>query len=191
MSNKAPHEDTFYIEGMLKNDPFIVNRIYKEFYPGIRRMVTSNSGSADRAWDVFQDALVVIFKMAQSPDFVLTCPFYSLLYPVSKKVWLKELSKKSRSEVTIQEEDGYIDEANVENAIHQMERHTLYQEKFSLLGEKCRELMKLVFEKKRMREITQILNYKNEQTTKQQHYKCKQKLIQLVRKDPRFDELTV
>jgi len=52
-------------------------------------------------------------------------------------------------------------------------------------------LMKLVFEKKKMREITQILNYKNEQTTKQQHYKCKQKLIGLVRKDPRFDELTV
>lgn len=191
MRDKAPHEDTFYVEGMLKNDPFIVNRIYKEFYPGIRRMVTSNSGSADRAWDVFQDALVVMFKMAQSPDFVLTCPFYNLLYPISKKVWLKELSKKSRSEVTIQEEDGYIDEANVEDAIHQMERHTLYQEKFALLGEKCRALMKLVFEKKKMREITQILDYKNEQTTKQQHYKCKQKLIGLVRKDPRFDELTV
>lgn len=189
MSNKTSHEDTFYVEGMLKNDPFIVNRIYKEFYPGIRRMVTSNSGNADRAWDVFQDTLVVIFKMAQSPDFVLTCPFYNLLYPISKRVWLKELSKKSRSEVTIQDEDGYIDETNVEETIHQMERHALYKEKFVLLGEKCQALMKLVFDKKKMREIAVLLNHKNAHTTRQQHYKCRKKLTNLIQQDPKYKEL--
>jgi len=189
MSNKTPHDDPFYVKGLLNDDPFIINQMYKEFYPKIKRMVTSNSGNADDAWDVFQESLIVIYKKAHNPDFVLTCPFYNYLYPVSKHIWLKKLKINSRTKVTIQDEDGYTDEANIENVIHETERQALYKEKFVLLGEKCQALMKLVFEKKKMREITQILNYKNEQTTKQQHYKCKQKLISLIRKDPRFKEL--
>jgi len=111
MKDKTAHEESFYIEGMLKNDPFISKRIYEEFYPKIKRMVTSNSGGGDDAWDVFQDALIIIYKKAQSPDFMLTCPFYNFLYPISKHIWLKKLNKKSRTEVTIQDDNGYIDEA--------------------------------------------------------------------------------
>jgi len=188
MSDKIPHEETFYIEGMLKNDPFIGNRMYDEFYPKIRRMVTSNSGNADDAWDVFQDAMIVIYKRALSPDFVLTCPFYNFLYPICKNVWLRKLNKKSRTEVTIKDDNEYIDEANIEEVIHQAERHALYKEKFALLGEKCQQLMQLALNKKKMREIAQILNYSNEQTAKQQHYKCKKRLISFIREDIRYAE---
>lgn len=189
MGDKVPHEETSYIEGMLKNDPFVSKRIYDEFYPKIKRMVTSNSGDADDAWDVFQDAMLVIYKKALSPDFVLTCPFYYFLYPICKHIWLRKLNNKWNDKVTIQDEDGYIDEANIEEVIHQTERHALYKEKFVLLGEKCQQLMQLVFNKKKMREIAVILNYNNENTAKQQHYKCKKKLIALVRADIRFTEL--
>ncbi len=186
MKDKTPHEESLFIEGMLKDDRFVVNRIYKEFYPRIKRLVTSNSGSADEAWDVFQDALIVIYKRAQSPDFVLTCPFYNFLYPISKHIWLRKLNKKSRQEVTIEDDEGYIDEANIENVIHETERHALYKEKFALLGEKCQALMKLVFDKKKMREIAKLLNYKSEQSAKQQHYKCKKRLTNLIQEDPRY-----
>jgi len=189
MSDKIPHKESFYIEGILNDDRFVVKRIYDEFFPKIKRMVTANSGNADDAWDVFQDALVVIYKKALKPDFILTCPFYNFLYPICKNLWLRKLNKKSRTEVTIQDEDGYVDEVNIEDVIHQTERHALYKEKFALLGEKCQQLMQLVFNKKKMREIAKILNYNNEQTTKQQHYKCKKKLIKFVREDGRFDEL--
>ena len=189
MSDKVPHKESFYIEALLKNDPFVSKRMYDEFYPKIRRMVTANSGNADDAWDVFQDAMVIIYKRALKPDFVLTCPFYNFLYPICRFVWLRKLNKKSRKEVTIQDEDGFIDEANIEDVIHQTERHALYKEKFVLLGEKCQQLMQLVFNKKKMREIAQILNYNNENTAKQQHYKCKKKLMALVRADIRFTEL--
>ncbi len=191
MSDKVPHEDTFYIkEGLLKNDPFVNKRMYDEFYPKIKRMVTANSGNADDAWDVFQEAMIIIYKRALKPDFMLTCPFYNFLYPICRFVWLRKLDeRKRRPKVTIQDEDGYIDEANIEDVIHQTERHALYKEKFALLGEKCRQIMQLVFNKKKMREIAVILNYNNEQTAKQQHYKCKKKLIALVREDIRFTEL--
>ncbi len=190
MSDKVPHEESFYIKGLLDDDRFVVKRLYDEFYPKIKRMVTSNSGNADDASDVFQEALVTIYKRAQSADFVLTSPFYYFLYGVCRNIWMRELDKrKRRPKVTIQDEDGYTDDTNIEDVIHQMDRHALYKEKFAQLGEKCRQLMQLVFNKKKMREIAKILNYNNEQTTKQQHYKCKKKLIALVRADIRFTEL--
>lgn len=189
MSDKVPHKESFYIEAMLKNDPFVCKRMYDEFYPKIRRMVTANSGNADDAWDVFQDALVIIYKRALKPDFVLTCPFYNFLYPICRFVWLRKLNNKSRKEVTIQDEDGFIDEANIEDVIHQTARQTLFKEKFVLLGEKCQQLIQLALQKKKMREIAVLLNYNNEKTARQQHFKCKKKLAELVRQDARFVEL--
>jgi len=190
MNDKAPHEESFYLEAMLKNDPFVTKRIYKEFYPRIKRMVTSNSGNADDAWDVFQDAMVVVYKRALNPDFVLTCPFYYFLRGISWNIWLRELRGRGlRPKVTFEDDDEYIDEANVEDAIHQMERHALYKEKFAELSEKCQRLIQLVFQKKKMREIAVLLNHKNAHTTRQQHFKCRKKLKELVQKDARFVEL--
>ncbi len=189
MEQKKAHKESFYIEGMLKDDPFIGREIYDKFYPKIERLVTLNSGGKTDARDVFQDALVVIYKKALKPDFILTCPFYNFLYPICKYIWLKKLTKKSRSEVTIQDDAGFIDEANIETVIHETERHRLYREKFAQLGEKCQAIINLVFEKKKMREIAELLGYNNEKTAKQQHYKCKQKLIKLVREDVRFSEM--
>jgi len=190
MSDKVPHEESFYIKGLLDDDRFVVKRLYDEFYPKIKRMVTSNSGNSDDASDVFQEALVTIYKKAQSPTFVLTSPFYYFLYKVCWHIWMRELDgKKRRPKVTIQDEDGYTDDTNIEDVIHQMDRHALYKDKFAQISEKCRQLMQLVFNKKKMREIAVILNYNNEQTAKQQHYKCKKKLIALVRADIRFTEL--
>jgi len=189
MSDKVPHKESFYIEAMLKNNGFVGKRMYDEFFPKIRRMVTTNSGNADDARDVFQDAMVIIYKNALKPDFVLTCPFYNFLYPICKFVWLRKLNEKSRKEVTIQDEDGFIVEENIEDVIHQASRHKLFKEKFVLLGEKCQQVIQLALQKKKMREIAVLLNYKNEQTARQQHFKCKKQLIALVQQDARFAEL--
>ncbi len=188
--DKKAHEESYYIKGLLENDRKICQEIYDKYYAKIQSMVISNSGSKEAAKDVFQDALIIIYKKGLKPEFILTCPFYNFLYPISKHIWLKKLNKKSRSEVTIEDDGGFIDEANIEDVIHETERHALYREKFALLGDKCRALMSLVFEKKKMREIAEILEYNNEKTTKQQHYKCKQRLIKLVREDSRFNEIT-
>lgn len=151
-------------------------------------MVTSNSGTETDAHDVFQEALIVIYKRAQSPDFVLTCPFYNFLYPVCKFIWLRKLNNPRRKWVTIEDENGYMDEANIEDVIHQTERHAFFKEKFEEIGEKCRQLIQLVLQKKKMREIAVLLGHKNEQTTKQQHYKCKKRLKSLIQEDPRYLE---
>lgn len=190
MSDKVPHEESFYIEAMLKNDPFVTKRIYDEFYPKIRRMVTINSGNTDDAWDVFQEAIIVIYKRALDPNFVLTSPFYFFFYKVCWHIWMKEL--KSRGlfpKVTIENEDGYIDETNIEEVIRQMERYALYEEKFALLGEQCQKLIKLALQKTKMREIAVLLNYKNEHTTRQQHFKCKKRLTNSIQEDPRYKDL--
>ena len=188
--NKTAHKESYYIDALLNNNRIIVKEIYDKFYPKIKRMVELNNGSPDDAKDVFQDALVEIYKKKKlKSDFVLTCPFYYFLYPICKNIWRRELKKKYRKEVTIKDPDGYIDEANIDDIIHQTERHALYKEKFALLSEKCQQLIQHVFSKKKMREIADLIGNKNEQTTKQGHYRCKKRLIELVTADDRFNEL--
>lgn len=187
--DKKPHKESYYIEGLLKDDRKISKEIYDKYYARIERLVTSNSGNKDEALDVFQDALVVVYKNGLKPGFVLTSSFYSYLYGISRNLWKKELEKrKNGGKVTIQDEEEYKSDVDIEKAIHEAEKYELYKEKFALLGEKCQSIMKLVFQKKKMKEIAEKLGYNNDKTAKQQHYKCKQKLIKLIRDDSRFDD---
>lgn len=187
---KVPHEESYYIEALLGNNTFVINKLYEKYYPKIKGMVTANSGNADDAWDVFQNAMATIYKRAKSPDFVLTSPFYYFLYKVCWHIWMRELARrKKRPKVTIEDDNGFIDDVNIDDVIHQMERYALYKEKFAQLSEKCQQIIELKLQRIKMKEIAQTMNYNGASTAKQQHYKCKQRLIKLIEEDSKFDDL--
>ena len=87
-------QDQNLLEGLLKGDPAAVNQLYKRHFPGIVKMVTSNSGSEEDAQDLFQDAVMVIFEKARSNKLSLTSSLYTYLYAICRNLWLKKLRKK-------------------------------------------------------------------------------------------------
>jgi len=146
-----------------------INGLYEILSP-VKKYILANSGSKDDAKDIFQDALVVLYKNAQSENFTLTVPLKTYLLAIVKNLWRQELRRKNKTPMTT--EPAEIPEI----IINQEKDVDLAMAAFNLLGEKCKQLLILFyFEKKTYKELASFLAFGDERTAKNQKYRCLQK----------------
>ena len=50
------------LEGIRQHNTDVLKFIYRSYYPQIQHLVVTNSGNDDDAQDIYQDALIVIYK---------------------------------------------------------------------------------------------------------------------------------
>ena len=138
--------------------------------PSVKKYITANSGTTDDAKDIFQDALVILYKKAQTENFTLSVPLKTYLQAIVKNLWLQELRR--RNKMPFDPEPSDI----VDVAPEEEKDFNLATAAFNLLGEKCRQLLILFyFKKKSFREIASALAFGDEKTAKNQKYRCLQK----------------
>ena len=104
MNTTSTDKNTIYIEGIIKNDFAVLQKIYEESLPEVIKYVKRNSGTIDDAKDVFQEGIMVLFKKAKEDRLILTTSFHNFLFMVCKRIWLKKLTKKGKKEVPFEDE---------------------------------------------------------------------------------------
>ncbi|GAL60916.1 RNA polymerase sigma factor [Algibacter lectus] len=190
MSEKKTHEDQKYIDGLLKNNSFIIQAIYDKFVPKVVNYIKQNSGSRDQAQDVVQDTLVTIYNQASEKGLKLTCPFDAYFFLLCKRKWLNVLKKTSNKEVTINEEvlskGDEAQELAFETSVFG-EKQALFAEMFEKLGNACQDLLKATFKIKSMEEVAASLNVTYAYARKKKSL-CIGKLTELVRESPKFNQ---
>lgn len=146
------------------------------YYPVIKKMILKNQGSKQDAEDVYQDALIIILRKIEDPEFNLTSNLSTYLYSVCRFLWSDELKKRNkRFEVEIKETQEYSKEELGINT-EQIRSEKLAEKAFISLGEKCKELLKLFYYSKvSLKEIASILRFANEKVAKNQKYRCIEK----------------
>ena len=87
-------EDLALIEGLKNGDLKTLENIYRTYIPPINGFIRKNGGNTEDAKDVFQEAVMVMYRKVQAPDFQLTGAFFSLLFPICRNLWLKSLRKR-------------------------------------------------------------------------------------------------
>ena len=173
--------------GLRNGDRAVIRELYERYFAGIRTLVTQNSGSVDDARDVFQEGLMVVYTKAQSADGLrLSGSLFSFFYAVCRNIWLKRLRKTARERVTITDTEVYTTNDTPERAVIQRERETLYREKFAALGADCQRVLQLFFDGVKLRDIAAQMGYGSEQYARKRKFKCKEKLIELIRQDARY-----
>jgi RNA polymerase sigma factor (sigma-70 family) len=148
--------------------------IYRNF-PMIKKMIITAGGNSDEAKDIFQDSVIVLYRMVCRPDFTLNSSISTLLYSISKKLWLKNIRDvKSRVISLGDESDNKLSEEDSEEEwMEDAEKNKLAEKVLTELGEPCRSLLeKFYYENASMKEIAQAMGYSNERTAKAQKYKC-------------------
>lgn len=178
-----------YLNAIRSGDRDALRQMYKEFLPRIARLITQNGGSKEDAKDVFQDAIIVLYEKVKSPDFRLTSGFYTLLHGICRNIWGNRLKKKSRTEVTLPEDDKYTLSEGIEQAIYAEEENKLFWSAFQKLGEECQKLMRLFFDKTKMEKIMELLGFSSISYTKKRKFQCKEKLVAIIKADRRYKEL--
>lgn len=192
MGEKKIHEDQKYIDGLLKNNSFIIQAIYDKFVPKVVNYIKQNSGDTDKAQDVIQETLITIYNQANEKNLQLTCPFDAYFFLLCKRKWLNELKKLSNKEVTINEEVLSIDDEAQELAFETSvfgEKQALFTDMFNQLGTACKDLLTATFKIKSMEEVAKSLGVTYAYARKKKSL-CIGKLTELVQGSPKFNQIT-
>lgn len=182
IKNILPTEvsDAEIIEGIAQGDNRFINRIYKSFYPSIAHMIVNNNGTDEEAKDIFQEAVMVLYDKITQHKFELNSKLSTFLYAVSRRLWLKQLSRKGHTRNTSDISD-FEDILHVEEDIQQHQevenKFDQMNEAMNQLGEPCKTLLKDFYIKNlSMQDITEKFGYTNSDNAKTQKYKCLQRL---------------
>jgi RNA polymerase sigma factor (sigma-70 family) len=191
LSDSRKYSPEEIIEGILANNTLILNQFYKENFLLIRHLIITNSGSEDDAKDVFQEAMVVLYRKLKTENIVITSSLSTYLYSVARLVWLKELHRKSKNRVDFSDTlDEFMQhDRELPDIIERNERLKLYRENFEQLSEDCKTILHMFLNNIPVREITLSMGYSKDQHTKNRRYRCKKTLINKIRKSDKFKEL--
>jgi len=167
----------------------VLKHLYKVIFPKIRKYILANSGSADDALDIFQDAIVVLCKQVRAGKFDNRYEVEGFLFTVCRNLWINKAKKESRM-IALKDQEIHDTEHDFTHDIITHEKAHTLKEMIRKLGEKCYQLLQLaVYQQTDNSEICTIMGFATVNAVKTQKYKCKQKLLEIIKSDPSYREV--
>ncbi len=166
--------------------------LYDNALSKVRKYVTMNSGLREEADDIFQDAVIILFQKVKEKKFDPQMSLEGYVYTVAKNLWI---DKARRDKRMVRYDRAEQFEYKTENSdqlkvLIESEKTNAMRKVFELLDEKCQKILQYyLFERKSMKEISQIMGYSSEDVAKTNHYRCKQYLTKLVHSDKQLVNL--
>lgn len=168
---------------------WVLNHLYKTSLPQIVRYVSMNSGDEEEAKDIFQDAVVALFTTVKLGKFDKEKDVNAYVYSVSRNLWINRVRRRNRQQglekVTLTE----AGETPLAVVLSE-EKKEVISELLEKAGSKCKELLRYsLYDNLSMKEIAVKMGFSGEDVAKTSHYRCKQKLIEIVENDRRILDL--
>lgn len=169
----------------------VLKFLYKNVQPKVKSWVLQNNGDDDEAQDIFQDAVVAFYKYVTADKFKEGSSVAGFIYTIGKNLWINRVKQKSRFIGNVEAHSNkYSEEMVFQSQDISSERAEKMQEILSQLGERCKELLTYsIFYKMPMEDISEKMGFNNADTAKTKNYKCKQRLIKLIKENAHLKEL--
>ena len=176
--------DIAIIEGVRNQDDKILNWLYDNYFITIRNHVLNNSGSDDDVSDVFQDTIIVLYSQIIEDNFILTTELKGYFFGIARNVWSAHLRKKQK---TVELEMDIIEEDDSEEK-YDMFLERIVSRVFLKLKADEQMILNLFSDGISYEEIAVKMNLKNETNARRKKYLSKEALLELVKKDPEYQE---
>lgn len=178
-------EDKIIESIRLGNEDKALTFLYGKPLGKVRKYILSNSGSLDDAYDIFQDAVLILFYKVKTGQYSEHADLEGFLYTVARNLWIDRMRREKRFQNHISQISHYeTDWGDQLKDLLDREKSEAFQKVFEKLGENCKKLLQFaVFEKLSMRQISEKMGYANENVAKSNHYRCKQYLGKLVKEN--------
>ncbi len=174
-----------YLEGIKQSDDSILKEIYQNHFNVLKGFVLSNNGNEEDAKDVFQEALISIFKRLRKGDFEIETTFASYFFSAGKYIWFRKLKKNSKQ----QQIENFDSQVDIEEEYLEETKYNLFRNNLSKLGADCQKVLNYYFEKKSFKEIAKLMAYKSEEYARRKKYLCTKTLIKKVKIDPMYNQI--
>ncbi|HSH53301.1 MAG TPA: sigma-70 family RNA polymerase sigma factor [Bacteroidales bacterium] len=175
------------IDGIRTQDKTILKAIYYTHFPSVKRLIEDNTGSEQDAKDIFQDALIIIYRKIKAGNLTIHTSFKAYIFAACRKLWLKELLARNENmeNLAIFFEYQNTPDINIDEYTKH-KQYQLYQKHFNRLGIECQKTLKLFFKEKPFKEIAKKLgtSYDYIRTKKS---RCMNRLIRYIKEDPEYE----
>lgn len=154
-----------------------------------------NNGQDVDAEDIFQEAMIILYRKAKEDDIILNSSFKTYLYSICKNLWLQRLSKNNGGNFTnFQDVEDVLDIGDetmhyLDKIEDETEKFQLFQTNFLKLPKSCQKILQLYFKTYLHKEIAEIMGFGSEKYAKTRKFLCKEKLKQMIVQDARFTEI--
>ncbi|WP_299433843.1 sigma-70 family RNA polymerase sigma factor [uncultured Aquimarina sp.] len=179
------------IDGIIAGDSVILKAFYKKNLPVVKRLIQQYRGTTQDVEDLFQEALVLVYHKLRAGEIEFQTSIHSYFIGVCKNMWRNRLRKKRMLEYNEFVIDNAIDPSlSVTDRMIEEHQEDVYHKHFRRLSDSSKNVLRLFFEGKSMREIAENMEYTEGYTRKK---KCmiKERLLGMVQSDPLYTELAV
>ena len=192
-------DNRILITGIAAHDRKIIQHLLKTIQPVIINTLMKRNAGRDQAADIFMDSLEAIYREIQKNGVDETIAkldnppktkLQTYLTRINLNLYFNQARrKKIKVGVTEEQEKLYSENETITDELHQVMQRKLFLEKLNQLGTDCQKVLRLFFERKSMKEISHTMNT-TEQYAKKKKFTCKKKLIELIKRDHRYRELS-
>jgi RNA polymerase sigma factor (sigma-70 family) len=187
------YTDEQILKGILRHDNLVLSYIYKQFFYRISTFVRKNNGSGADVNDVFQEAIIIIYRKLKENELLLENRSFDLyLFSVCRFLWLKSLEKRKIEREKLHEMipfNGDIYDDGFSALVEKNERFLLYQKHFRNISTDCQKILQMFFDKVPIKQIAQVMGFSSEKYVKSRKYKCKELLIERIKQDNEYKKM--
>lgn len=186
MSNKNKEILDAILSG---NNTKVLNHLYETSLPQITKFICMNDGDEDEAKDIFQDAVVALFTTVKLGKYEHDKDVNGFLYFVSRNLWINRVKRRNKQYDISRAQLAWADDSPLAVVITR-DREALIDKFIGMMGEKCKQLLKyVIYDNLSMKEIAKMMDFGSEGVAKNAHYRCKQKMMDLVGNDESLNKL--
>jgi RNA polymerase sigma factor (sigma-70 family) len=189
MANSENHSEEDLLKALRKGKvpDAAIRQLYLSYFGMVSAYIRQNTGNQQDEEDIFQEVIMIFIELVQKQKFREESSIRSILYSITRHVWLNELKRKRRAlkrEVRFErEKEGSQQEWTAQLADHESKAELMRM--IDSLGETCKKvLLSFYYDGLSMREILGNLNYQNEQVLRNKKYKCMKQLEQILAAKP-------
>lgn len=173
--------DSTIVDGIRLQDDQILNWLYDNYHETVRHHVLKNSGSESDVPDVFQEAIITLYRQINSDGFSLTTDLRGYFYGIARNIWNAQLRKKMRN---TEIDRDYPD--NEEGDDPGLLLESIVSRAFRKLSDDSQTILSLFSEGYSYQEIALKMNLKSETYARRKKYLSKEALMELVKSDPEY-----
>ena len=163
-----------------------LNFLYKNIQPKITIWIKQNNGSLDEAQDVFQDSVISFYQFVLKGKFKEENSIEGFLFSIARNKWINRVKQinKTGEQLPLNLIETKPEEEKNNNRSKEIEQL------LSQLGEVCKELLTYsIFYKMSMEDIALRMGYSSQNAVKTKNYKCKQRLVKIVKDKRNLKEI--
>jgi len=171
-------------------EEIITPQIIRNLFRMVKHYVLQYGGSMEDVEDTLQEGLYKFLNVFDKNGYTKNGKPENYIYSICKNIWLKELEKRHNLKqstiisVEVLEDDNW--------ALKEKKRkevlHDIIEKNHKLLSISCQKVLNFRKDGLTCNEIAELLGLKNGQIAKDKHYRCKERLRELIRQDKAYKD---